>query len=108
MKAALYSRTSLNNRVQVHEAQLAPLREYCNYNGLEIFAEYCDNAPGSEEATRPGWDRMMSDAKLENFNVALMTVPDRSTRSKPRFTADIQALKDCGVSVIFKREIKAL
>ena len=72
--AALYLRVS--NPDQHPETQLHDLRQMAAQRGLEIAGVYQDRITGAR-ASRPGLDRLMSDARQGKFQVLVVWSCDR-------------------------------
>jgi len=97
MRAALYARVSTadqHNAIQVRE-----LTEYIQRRGWELAATYQDQISGAK-ASRPGLDKLMSDAHQRRFDAALVWKLDRFGRSLVDCVSRIQELASLGVRFI--------
>src|SRR5215467_4164259 len=97
MRAAIYARVSTadqHNAIQVRE-----LTEYVQRRGWELAGTYQDQISGAK-ATRPGLDKLMSDARQHRFDVVLVWKLDRFGRSLVHCVSGIQELASLGVRFI--------
>ena len=95
MKAAIYARVSTadqNNAIQTRE-----LTEYIQRRGWELAGIYQDTMSGAK-ASRPGLDKLMSDARQRRFDAVLVWKLDRFGRSLVHCVSGIQELSSLGVS----------
>jgi len=83
--AAIYVRVSstlqdIENSIQ---AQVAACQEYANKENLEILEIYSDKAESGTSASRPEFQRMISDARQKkSFDVILVHKLDRFSRNR--------------------------
>lgn len=77
-REVLYLRVSTLD--QHPETQRHDLEQLASQRALEIIETYEDRITGAS-ASRPGLDRLMSDARRGKFNVVLVWACDRLTRS---------------------------
>ena len=61
--------------------QLRDLRELADRRGFEIVGEYCDEGVSGAKNSRPGLDRLLSDAEMGKFSIILVWKLDRLGRS---------------------------
>jgi DNA invertase Pin-like site-specific DNA recombinase len=78
VRAAIYTRVSTAD--QNAELQLRELSDYAARQGWEITETYQDVISGAK-ASRPGLNRLMEDASMRRFDVALVWKLDRFGRS---------------------------
>ena len=71
MRAAIYLRLSKEDKQESIENQRALLRKYANDHGFSIVKEYTDEAISGLTDTRPGFAKMMDDARQGHFDVIL-------------------------------------
>ena len=82
-RAALYARFSSDNqREESIEAQLIAMHKYCEENGYEVVAEYCDRAKSATTSNRPEFLRMIDDSKEHMFDMVLVHKLDRFSRDR--------------------------
>ena len=99
--AALYLRVSTLD--QHPETQLHDLRQMAAQRGLEIAGVYEDRITGAR-ASRPGLDRLMSDARQGKFQVLVVWSCDRLARSVRHFLETLDELNRLGVEFLSFRE----
>jgi DNA invertase Pin-like site-specific DNA recombinase len=97
MRAAIYARVSTAD--QHNAVQLRELTEYVQRRGWELAGMYQDQISGAK-ATRPGLDKLMSDARQRRFDVVLVWKLDRFGRSLVHCVSGIQELASLGVRFI--------
>jgi len=78
LRAAIYARVSTTD--QNCEMQLGELREYANRRAWEIAGEFVDTGWSGAKASRPAFDRLMSQASKRHFDVVLCWKLDRFGR----------------------------
>ncbi len=97
MKAAIYARVSTadqHNAIQTRE-----LTEYVQRRGWELAGVYQDQISGAK-ASRPGLDKLMSDARQRRFDAVLVWKLDRFGRSLVHCVSGIQELSSLGIRFI--------
>src|SRR5437762_11759122 len=99
--AALYLRVSSPD--QHPETQLHDLRQMAAQRGLAIAGIYEDRITGTR-ASRPGLDRLMSDARQGKCQVLVVWSCDRLARSVRHFLEPLDELNRPGVRLISFRE----
>lgn len=97
MKAALYVRVSTSD--QNCTLQLSDLEHFVGRMGWECAGIYQDSMSGSK-ASRPGLDRMMSDARLRKFDAVVVWKLDRFGRSLVHCVSQIQELSSLGIRFV--------
>lgn len=114
MKIALYARVSkppkgelndLQRRDQDPEVQLRQLREWATKNGHTIVEEYVDRISG-KTISRPGFDRLMSDATRGTRDIEAVVVwrLDRFGRSMQHLQNSVASLRDANVAFVSLKE----
>src|SRR5947207_15213085 len=98
--AALYLRVSTLD--QHPETQLHDLRQMAAQRGLEIAGIYEDRITGTR-ASRPGLDRLMSDARQGKFQVLVVWSCDRLARSVRHFLETLDELNRRGGGFLSSR-----
>lgn len=96
-KIGLYARVSTNN--QDTEVQLKQLRTYCKQRKLTIYKEYVDHMTGSRE-NRPGFLRIMGDARTRKIDAVLVWKFDRFARSTKALIMALEEFRVLGVDFI--------
>ena len=81
MRAAIYLRLSKEDKQESIENQRALLRKYANDHGFSIVKEYTDEAISGLTDTRPGFAKMMEDARQGYFDVILAKNQSRFSRN---------------------------
>ena len=99
--AALYLRVSTLD--QHPETQLHDLRQMAAQRGLRVAGIYEDRITGTR-ASRPGLDRLMSDARRGKFQVLMVWSCDRLARSVRHFLETLDELNRLGVEFLSFRE----
>ena len=99
--AALYLRVSTLD--QHPETRWHDLRQMAAQRGLEIAGVYEDRITGAR-ASRPGLDRLMSDARQGKFQVLVAWSCDRQARSVRHFLETLDELNRLGVEFLSFRE----
>jgi putative DNA-invertase from lambdoid prophage Rac len=97
MKAAIYARVSTadqHNAIQVRE-----LSEHVQRREWELAGVYQDQISGAK-ASRPGLDKLMTDARQRRFDVVLVWKLDRFGRSLVHCVSGIQELASLGIRFI--------
>jgi putative DNA-invertase from lambdoid prophage Rac len=97
VRAAIYARVSTadqHNAIQVRE-----LTEYLQRRGWELSGVYQDTMSGAK-ATRPGLDKLMTDARQRRFDAVLVWKLDRFGRSLVHCVSGIQELSSLGIRFI--------
>ncbi len=113
MKIAMYSRVSTTRQAQQQtiEQQIKRLtQEIEKHAGWEIEAEHIYQDEGYSGATlnRPGLDRLRDDAGMAQFEIVLMTAPDRLARKYVHQVLLVEELQQKGCQVSFlERPMKA-
>ncbi len=83
-RAALYTRVSTDMQVEAESlgTQEKQLREYCSYHRLEIHDLYTDaGISGAHTDNRPGFQRMMREAREGKFTTVIVAKIDRISRN---------------------------
>jgi site-specific DNA recombinase len=84
MRAAIYARVSTRGQAQAQtiDQQVTRLREYIQQKGwvLEAAQVYLDDGYSGAKLARPGLDAMRDHAAFAEFDIVVMTSPDRLAR----------------------------
>ena len=85
MRAAIYVRVSTYGQVekQTIEQQIERLQEHIAETGWHLAAEhvYRDEGYSGAKLARPGLDSLRDRAALAEFDIVLITAPDRLARN---------------------------
>jgi DNA invertase Pin-like site-specific DNA recombinase len=114
MKVALYARVSTEDyelagekkvKRQDPEAQLIPLRKYCEARGFEVAAEFKESKSGMDD-DRPELKEMLRQAELErkSFQAIIVFKTDRLTRKGYTLFEIFKRLKAAKVTFISMEE----
>jgi len=105
MKAAIYSRKSkFTGKGDSVENQVQLCKEYgtnINYSEFEIYE---DEGFSGKNIDRPGFKRMLEDAKSKRFDVIICYRLDRISRNVADFAQLIEELQDYGIGFISIRD----
>ncbi|MGA9044667.1 MAG: recombinase family protein [Thermoplasmata archaeon] len=97
MKAAIYARVSTED--QDASSQLARLREWAARENHAVVLEEHDQASG-RNVRRPGFERVMQEARGHHVQLVLVTKVDRIARSVQHLAATARELHDLGVELV--------
>ena len=101
MKAATYCRfSSKHQKDSSIEDQLRNCEQYATRQGWTIMCRYEDKAISGTDATRPGYQQMLTDAKAKQFNALLVDDLSRLGRDEMETKHTIKRLTFYGVRVI--------
>jgi DNA invertase Pin-like site-specific DNA recombinase len=100
-RAVCYTRVSTID--QHPETQAHDLRQLAQQRGLEIIKVYEDRISGAQ-ASRPGLDRLLADARQAKFDVLLVWACDRLARSVTHFLQLLEELNHLHIEFISFRE----
>ena len=100
-RAAVYLRVSTLD--QHPETQLHDLKALAEPRGFQVVQVYEDRSSGAR-ASRPGLDRLMSDARQGKFQVLVVWSCDRLARSVRHFLETLDELNRLGVEFVSFRE----
>lgn len=101
MKAVTYCRYSSNKQREASiEDQFRICEGYAQKEGWEITARYEDKAISGTDATRPGYQQMLADAKAKRFDVLLVHALSRLGRDEAETKHAIRRIKFYGLRVV--------
>ena len=86
-------------RGQDSEVQLRELREYVELRGWQITEIYTDSVSGTKNS-RPGLDKLMSDAARRRFDVVVVWRFDRFARSVSHLLRALEQFQSLGIDFI--------
>ena len=105
MRVAIYVRVSTQRQAQSQtiEQQIERLQKYIREQGWVLEAEqiYQDNGYSGAKLNRPGLDALRDHAALADFDLVLITAPDRLARNYVHQVLIIEDLAKRGISVQF-------
>ena len=105
MRIAIYVRVSTQRQAQSQtiEQQVERLQAYIRDQGWVLEAEqiYQDNGYSGAKLNRPGLDALRDHAALADFDLVLITAPDRLARNYVHQVLIIEDLAKRGISVQF-------
>ena len=103
--AVIYARySSHSQREDSIEGQLRICHEYAKAEGLAIVGEYIDRAISGTTDARPDFQRMIDDAKKNQFSYVIVYRLDRFARNRYDSVLYKHELKQCGVKVVSATE----
>ena len=103
--AVIYARYSSNNQTeQSIEGQLRDCYVFAEREGLNVLGQYIDRALSGRTDDRPDFQRMVADAKKNQFQYVIVYKLDRFTRNRYDSAVYKHKLKQCGVKVVSATE----
>jgi site-specific DNA recombinase len=91
MRAAIYARVSTSRQAKTQKAdeQVGRLQRYAEREGCSLEGErvYLDEGYSGASLNRPGLDALRDAAAMAEFEVVLITAPDRLAQVRPSGTA---------------------
>lgn len=83
LRAAAYTRYSSDNqREESIDAQIRAITEYCQRKGYLLVNNYADEAKSATSDQRPNFQRMISDSRINHFDVVVVHKLDRFARDR--------------------------
>lgn len=105
MRIAIYARVSTQRQAQTQtiEQQIERLQAHIKAQGWMLEAEhtYLDNGYSGAKLNRPGLDALRDHAALADFDLVLITAPDRLARNYVHQVLIIEELAKRGIRVEF-------
>lgn len=102
LKGVTYNRFSSNmQREESIDAQIRINHDYANKNNIEIIKDYVDEAVSGKTDDRPGFQKMLEDAKIGLFDVVICHKVDRFARNRIESAINKYNLRKCNVKVVF-------
>jgi len=103
--AVIYARYSSSSQTeQSIDGQLRDCYEYAAREGYNVIGEYIDRALTGRTDNRPDFQRMISDAKKNQFQYVIVYKLDRFTRNRYDSAVYKHKLKQYGVKVVSATE----
>jgi site-specific DNA recombinase len=101
MRAAIYARYSsdLQSAASIQD-QLRLCRERIESEGWNLIATYSDRALSGADRLRPGYQKLMEDARAGEFEVVVAEALDRLSRDQEDVAALYKRLRFAGVTII--------
>ena len=104
MRTALYARVSTLDKGQDPEVQLRELREYCQRREWDIVGEYVDIGVSGAKDSRPGLNKLMSDANRCKFDAVVVWRFDRFARSVSHLLRALETFRSLGIEFVSHSE----
>src|SRR5215472_2639058 len=100
MRAAVYARysTDLQSASSI-EDQVRLCREHIEKNRWTLVVNYSDRAASGAFHLRPGYQQLISDARLRQFDVVVAEALDRISRDQEHVAAFYKQLSFCDVKI---------
>jgi DNA invertase Pin-like site-specific DNA recombinase len=100
MRAAVYARysTDLQSASSI-EDQVRLCREHIEKNRWTLVVTYSDRAVSGASHLRPGYQQLISDARLRQFDVVVAEALDRISRDQEHVAAFYKQLSFCDVKI---------
>jgi DNA invertase Pin-like site-specific DNA recombinase len=80
--------------------QLRELREYCQRRGWDIVGEYVDIGVSGAKDSRPGLNKLMSDANRCKFDAVVVWRFDRFARSVSHLLRALETFRSVGIEFV--------
>jgi site-specific DNA recombinase len=101
MRAAIYARYSSDlQRSASIEDQLRLCRERIAREGWKLVATYTDRAMSGADRLRPGYQKLMEDARAGEFDIVVAEALDRLSRDQEDVAALYKRLRFAGVMIV--------
>jgi site-specific DNA recombinase len=101
MRATIYARFSSDlQREQSIEDQIRVCRQRIDREGWTLVATYCDRASSGASRLRPGYQRLLEDARACAFDVIVAEALDRLSRDQEDVAALYKQLRFHGVRIL--------
>ncbi|URZ07567.1 recombinase family protein [Clostridium felsineum] len=102
LKGVTYNRFSSNmQREESIDAQIRFNHDYAKRNNIEVMKDYIDEAISGKTDDRPGFQKMLEDAKLGMFDVVICHKVDRFARNRIESAINKYNLRKCNIKVLF-------
>lgn len=101
MRAALYARYStIGQREASIEDQFRECRDFAAKQGFVVVAEFHDAAMSGNESNRPGYQAMLTEARLKSFDVIVAHELSRLSRNEAETHSLREELEWLGVHIV--------
>lgn len=105
LNAVIYARYSSHNQTeQSIDGQLRDCYAFAEREGLQVIGEYIDRAITGRTDERPDFQRMIADARKQEFQRVIVWKFDRFSRDRYDSAIYKHKLKQCGVRVLSAME----
>ena len=104
VRAALYARTSTDDKGQDPELQLVELRRLAEHRRWSVAGEYVDAGVSGSKDRRPALDRLMADAQAGKLDAVAVWRFDRFARSTQHLLAALEQFRAINVDFVSMRE----
>jgi DNA invertase Pin-like site-specific DNA recombinase len=75
-------------------------RERIQHEGWQLIATYADRASSGADRLRPGYQKLMEDARSRTFDVVAAEALDRLSRDQEDVAALYKRLRFAGVTIV--------
>jgi DNA invertase Pin-like site-specific DNA recombinase len=99
MRVALYARVSTQDKDQIPETQLLPLREFTAAQRLEVAGEFVDHASATDLRGRTAWRDLLTQASRRKIDLIVVWKLDRAFRSVAHMATTVEQLRRWGVGL---------
>lgn len=101
MRAAIYARysTDLQSEASI-EDQLRLCQRLASQNGWSVIQTYADAGISGSSLLRPGYQQMLTDARLRRFDVVIAEGIDRISRDQEHIAAFYKQVSFNGISIV--------
>src|SRR5215813_11101516 len=101
MRAAIYARfsTDLQNAASI-EDQVRVCRERVAREGWTYLRAYCDRAMSGTSQLRPGYQKLLEDARKRQFDVVIAEALDRLSRDQEHAAHLYKQLNFLGIKLV--------
>jgi site-specific DNA recombinase len=109
LRAVIYARFSSDKQsARSIEDQIALCRAFCEREGISVTEVYEDRAiSGAATVNRPGWLRLMSDARSRKFDVVVAEALDRISRDQEDLAGIHKRLTFLNIDILTLQDGKA-
>ena len=104
MRAVIYARysTDLQSAASVAD-QVRICRKRIEQEGWEVVATYSDAARSGANRLRPGYQKLLGDARAGNFDIVVAEALDRLSRDQEDVAALYKQLSFAGIRLLTSR-----
>lgn len=100
-RAILYARVSTNDKDQRTETQEREMKKYCEDNGIEVVAYYCDEKTGTT-LLRQGLMTALMHIRMSEVHIDYLMVYDQSRLTRDEATKDVKKqLEGTGCNIFY-------
>ncbi|AGG08463.1 recombinase family protein [Dehalococcoides sp. THU3] len=99
MRAVIYARVSITDKVEKLNDQLELLRRFVKERRWKVYKEYSDQAQADNLRQRKDWQRLLEDAINKRFDVLIIQSMDRAFYSVTHVSISLEKFREWGVGV---------